>query len=84
LVSIILLSIDLEANGPSNSHQLVTLFAGQNEEAKSFLIHKDFAYHYSPVLKAALDSGFIEGQTQSYQMEEDNYEAVRLLIHCKC
>jgi hypothetical protein len=74
----------LEANGPRNSHQLVTLFAGQNEEAKSFLIHKDFACHYSPVLKAALNSSFIEGQTQSYRMEEDNHEAVHLLIHCKC
>ncbi|PMD52236.1 uncharacterized protein K444DRAFT_637423 [Hyaloscypha bicolor E] len=69
--------------GPTfwNSHQLVTLFAGQNKEAKSFLIHKDFACHYSPVLKAALNSNFIEGQTQSYRMEEDNHEAVHLLIH---
>jgi hypothetical protein len=62
---------------------LVTLYAGQQEEAESFLIHKDFACHYSPVLKAALNSDFVEGQTQSYRLDEENGEAVRLLIHCK-
>ena len=76
------LPTDHEANRPRNSHQLVTLYAGQQEEAKSFLIHKDFACHYSPVLKAALNSNFVEGQTQSYRLDEENGEAVRLLIHC--
>lgn len=62
---------------------MVTLYAGQQEEAKPFLIHKDFACHYSEVLNIALNSDFVEGQTQSYRLDEDNGEVVRLLNYCK-
>jgi hypothetical protein len=61
---------------------VVTIYAGQQEEAKPFLIHKDFARHHSPVLKAAFNSDFLEGRTQNYWLEEENEEAIRLLIHC--
>jgi len=43
-----------------NSHQLVTLYAGQRLDAKSFVVHKDFTCYYYPVLKAAFRSNFIE------------------------
>lgn len=41
------------------------------DEAR-YLMHKKAVYHYSPVLKAAFNSGFIERTTQTYQLEEIN------------
>ncbi|KAE8446888.1 hypothetical protein EG329_011519 [Mollisiaceae sp. DMI_Dod_QoI] len=65
-----------------NSHKLVTLYAGTASESRAFVIHKDFATYHSPVLKAAFDSDFIEGQKQEYRFEDDFEEdVVRLLAH---
>jgi hypothetical protein len=58
----------------------VTLYAGNEENAKPFKLHKDFACHYSPVFKAAFNSGFIEGQSQEYRLGVDEEEVVRLLV----
>lgn len=44
-------------------------------------MHKDFAVHYSPALKAAFASAFVEGQTQTYRFEDTTEEAIRLLVH---
>lgn len=62
---------------------MVTLYAGDKPDAKSFLVHSSFAIHYSPVLKAAFGSDFIEGKTQEYRLDEESEETVRLLIHCR-
>jgi len=45
------------------------------------LVHKEFACFYSPVLKAAFESEFIEGQTQTYRLDDTTKPAVRLLNH---
>jgi hypothetical protein len=60
-------------------NQVVTLYAGDNNEV--FTVHKEFACHYSPVLKAAFNSNFIEGHTQTYRLQETTKRAVRLLVH---
>jgi hypothetical protein len=58
---------------------MVTLYAGKSAEL--FKVHKEFACHYSPFLKAAFNSNFVEGQTQTYQCQDTSEVAVRLLIH---
>jgi hypothetical protein len=50
-----------------NPDELVTIYAGP--ERKAFRVHKEVACLYSPVLKAAFNSDFIEGQTQAYTLE---------------
>ncbi|KAG4427590.1 hypothetical protein IFR05_016927 [Cadophora sp. M221] len=65
----------------SNPTTLVTLIAGNSTDAKEFRVHKDFASHYSPVLKAAFNSSFIAGQTQIYNLPEADEDTVRLLFH---
>ncbi|KAE9381286.1 hypothetical protein N431DRAFT_490688 [Stipitochalara longipes BDJ] len=69
--------------GPAlkNPLQLVTLYAGSKSDSKSVVVHKDFACHYSPVFKAAFNSGFVEGQTQEYRVDEEDEEVIRLLVH---
>ncbi|KAH7363881.1 hypothetical protein BKA65DRAFT_472250 [Rhexocercosporidium sp. MPI-PUGE-AT-0058] len=59
--------------------QLVTLFAGMSPNR--FVVHKDFACHYAPVLEAAFNGKFIEGHTQVYKFQDTGEEAVRLLVH---
>jgi hypothetical protein len=60
-------------------NQMVTLYAGDSNE--KFKVHKEFACHYSPVLKAAFNSNFIEGQTKTYRLQETTERAARLLVH---
>lgn len=57
---------------------MVTLYAGEGDDHK-FTVHKDFVCHYSPVLKAAFESDFIEGQTQSYRLKDTSERTVKLL-----
>ncbi len=44
-------------------------------------MHKEFVCHYSPVLRAAFNSAFIEGQTQTYTIEEFDDTTGWLLAH---
>jgi hypothetical protein len=46
---------------------LVTIYVGP--ERKAFRVHKEVACLCSPVLRAAFNSNFIEGQTQTYTLE---------------
>ncbi|KAL2072756.1 hypothetical protein VTL71DRAFT_12099 [Oculimacula yallundae] len=64
-----------------NPTDFVTLIAGDGETAKEFGVHKDFACHYSPVLKAAFHSSFVEGRTQVYKLPEYDEDIVKLLVH---
>lgn len=63
----------------SNPCTMITIYAGPEQEKS--LVHKDFACHYSSVLKAALNSTFIEGETQAYNLDDVCQVAVRLLVH---
>jgi hypothetical protein len=49
-------------------------------EKEAFLIHKEVAVQYSPVFKAAFNSDFVEGQTQTYNLEEAKVEAFSLVV----
>jgi hypothetical protein len=44
------------------------------------LIDVDHACYYSPVLKAAFTSSFVEGQTQTYRLEDTDPDIFRLLV----
>ena len=57
---------------------LVTFVIGPDE--KKFLVHKEFACHYSPVLKAAFNSNFIEGQTKTYRLDDTTEGAFQLFV----
>ncbi|TVY34944.1 hypothetical protein LSUB1_G007432 [Lachnellula subtilissima] len=72
-------------NGPNFSsgsgHQVVTILAGSGEKEEKFIVHKQFACHYSPLFKAAFESGFIEGQTQTYKLDDVEPKFVQVLLH---
>lgn len=67
------------ANSERNPAQIVTLEIGPHKV--KCIVHKEFACHYSPVLNAAFNSEFLEGQTQAYTLEEPDEATTRLLIH---
>jgi len=52
---------------------MVTFLIGKNEE--KFFVHKTFVCHYSPVLRAAFNSTFLESQTQTYGLDNISREA---------
>jgi hypothetical protein len=59
---------------------VVTFVIGQGEEKKTFIVHKAFACHYSPVLEIAFSSGFIEGETQTYSIADTQADAFELFV----
>ena len=59
---------------------MVTLVVGGSDNPVKFTLHKDFACHYSPVFHAAFNSNFIEGQTQTYHLEDAQDKVVTLLV----
>ncbi|KAK0126628.1 hypothetical protein ONS95_008214 [Cadophora gregata] len=65
----------------SNPASMVTLTTGSGHSIKNFVVHKNFACHYSPVLRAAFDSNFIEGQTQVYHFQDTEETVVILLVN---
>jgi hypothetical protein len=54
---------------------LVTFVVGLEKE---FVVHKSFVCHASPVLRAAFNSNFFEGQTQRYVLEDTTEVAFHL------
>jgi hypothetical protein len=56
----------------------VTFLIGPDE--KKFIVHKEFACHYSQVLNAAFNSQFIEGQTQTYRLKDTTEGTFRLFV----
>ncbi|KAK2628411.1 hypothetical protein QTJ16_001514 [Diplocarpon rosae] len=62
-----------------NPSEKVTLVVGEEGKTETFLIHKEYACHCSPVLKAAFTGSFIEVQTRSYRLEELNPNTFRIL-----
>ncbi|CZR51111.1 uncharacterized protein PAC_00986 [Phialocephala subalpina] len=63
-----------------NPTSLVTLIIGKDEDKKTFLVHREVACEASPVLKAVFESQFIEGQTQTYRLEDTTGRAFKLLM----
>ncbi|KAE9381306.1 hypothetical protein N431DRAFT_321692, partial [Stipitochalara longipes BDJ] len=58
--------------------EIVTIYVGP--EKKPFIIHKEVACLHSPVFKTAFESTFVEGQTQSYVLEDTEPEIFQLLV----
>ncbi|TVY24086.1 hypothetical protein LHYA1_G006974 [Lachnellula hyalina] len=70
-----------KAPNPSfrNPTELITVEFGP--EKIRFVVHKEFACYHSPVLKAALNSNFIEGQTQTYTLRDPRETTGRVFVH---
>ncbi|CZR51105.1 uncharacterized protein PAC_00980 [Phialocephala subalpina] len=49
---------------------MVIFLAGPDDKIEKFLVHKDVVYFWSIVLKAAFNSGFIEGNPQTYRLPD--------------
>lgn len=64
----------------SDPISLVTFFVGPEPTAVEFLIHRDVVYRQSSVLAAAFKGSFVEGQTQTYRLEETSPSAFRLFM----
>ncbi|KUJ22798.1 uncharacterized protein LY89DRAFT_763280 [Mollisia scopiformis] len=63
-----------------NPTKLVKLVAKDGDLEEDFIVHKYFACHYSPVLRAAFNSDFLEGQTQTYTIIDATPHAVKILV----
>ncbi|KAL2072754.1 hypothetical protein VTL71DRAFT_12097 [Oculimacula yallundae] len=57
----------------SDPEDIVTLIAGEDLSEKPMNVHKEVACHYSPVLKAAFNRRFQEGESQTYRIEDYMY-----------
>lgn len=49
---------------------MVKFIVGEGDRAEEFVVHKAFACYHSPVFDAAFNSPFLEGQTQTYRLED--------------
>ena len=67
-------------NWTSNPTQQVTFNVGKGEAQEPFVIHKEVVCHYSPVLNACFNSEFIEGQKQTYNVDDIDKNAFRLFM----
>jgi hypothetical protein len=63
-----------------DTEQLVTFIIGKGEISKTFIIHKAVACAHSPVLLAAFNGPFIEGQTQTYRLEDTSPSVFPFLV----
>jgi len=61
-----------------NPIDLVTFVIGP--AATQFMVHKEVACKYSPVWKAAFDGPMVEGQTQTYIMDDVDPEDFRSVV----
>ncbi|KAF8865994.1 hypothetical protein BDZ45DRAFT_735942 [Acephala macrosclerotiorum] len=64
----------------SNPGDTVKFLIGNDPSPKPFVVHKEHACYYSPVLDAAFNSGFVEGQTQTYTLDDVSPRAFRILV----
>ncbi|KAE9381274.1 hypothetical protein N431DRAFT_457876 [Stipitochalara longipes BDJ] len=54
----------------ADPNSLVTFIIGEKDESTKFTIHKEVGCCHSKVLDAAFNSDFVEGQTQTYRLED--------------
>ena len=59
---------------------MIMLLGGNRDAATKFAVHKEFACYYSPVFKAAFNSKFMEGITQTYRLSDFDENVVHLLV----
>ncbi|CZR54723.1 uncharacterized protein PAC_04607 [Phialocephala subalpina] len=59
---------------------VVTFYVTEDGEEQKFVIHREYVCHYSPVLKAAFNSNFIEGQTGEYRLDDITHGTFNLLV----
>lgn len=64
----------------SDGKSLVTFIVGPDPNPTEFLVHKEVVCQQSEVLAAAFNSGFKEGQTQTYRLEDTTDRAFRLFM----
>ncbi|KAH6671105.1 hypothetical protein B0J14DRAFT_515200, partial [Halenospora varia] len=60
--------------------EMVTFIVGEDDNVQKFSVHKEFACRNSPVLDRAFNSEFIEGQTQTYTLEDNTPAAFRFFV----
>ncbi|EMR87465.1 hypothetical protein ACHAPC_009851 [Botrytis cinerea] len=63
----------------SSPNEMVTFIVGTEYKQETFMIHKQVACEHSEVWNRAFNSAFIEGQTQTYRIEDADPESFRLL-----
>ncbi|KAF5878141.1 uncharacterized protein Bfra_000309ia [Botrytis fragariae] len=63
----------------SSPNEMVTFIVGTGDKQETFQIHKQVACEHSDVWNRAFNSMFIEGQTQTYRIEDTDPEVFRLL-----
>ncbi|PMD39676.1 hypothetical protein L207DRAFT_583536 [Hyaloscypha variabilis F] len=63
----------------SDSNSLVTFIVGKEGETGKFTAHKEVVCYHSKVLNAAFNSTSVEGQTQTYRLE-DTSEVFKLFM----
>lgn len=57
---------------------MITFIIG--DQKKKFIVHKEVACFHSEVLARAFNSGFIEGQTQTYTLDDVSEGAFKLFV----
>ncbi|KAE9374843.1 hypothetical protein N431DRAFT_544045 [Stipitochalara longipes BDJ] len=62
------------------NRDFVTFRVGTGRAKKSFLVHKTMTCNASPVLKAAFNSTFAEGQTQTYTMDDVDADVFKSFV----
>ncbi|KAH8591637.1 hypothetical protein B0O99DRAFT_493831, partial [Bisporella sp. PMI_857] len=60
---------------------LVTFYVGPDGSKQTFVVHKNFATFYSPVLKNAFNLPCVEGETQSMNMENTDVDVFGKFVH---
>ncbi|KAF7906607.1 hypothetical protein EAF00_000886 [Botryotinia globosa] len=63
----------------SSPNEMVTFIVGTGHKQETFQIHKQIACEHSEVWNRAFNSVFVEGQTQTYRIEDTGPGAFRLL-----
>ena len=58
---------------------VTSLIGKESNPSKKFIIHKEFACYVSPVFDAAFNSNFVEGQTQTYKLDDTTPRAFQPL-----
>lgn len=64
----------------SDPNSLVTFLVGGENNSSRFTVHKEVVCSHSEVLSAAFNSNFIEGQTQTYRLEDTTERAFTLFM----
>lgn len=63
-----------------DSNSLVSFIIGKEGETVKFTAHKEVVCYHSTVLEAAFNSNFIEGQTQTYRVEDTTEGVFKLFM----